>query len=106
MTTTELLLFHQQICKDCRFIMEQKNHDYSGASGETPFANFQAAEKLEVCPTEQGLLVRILDKIMRLSTFVKYGELKVQNESAQDALKDIINYSILLAAYIKQKEGQ
>jgi hypothetical protein len=106
MNTTELLKYHEELCSKARAIMEKKNHDYSGASGETPFLNFEVVERVGIIKTEEGFLVRVLDKIMRINTFLKAGKLKVTNESAEDACLDIINYFILLAAYIKDKHSK
>lgn len=103
MNTEELLKYHSELCTKARQIMAAKNHDYSGASGMTPFANFEVAEKLSITSTEAGFLLRITDKLMRLITFVNSGELKVK-ESTEDACLDVINYMILMAAYLKQKE--
>jgi len=102
MTTEELLKYHEEICTRAREIMRIKNHDYSGADGKTPFANFEVAEKLSITSTEKGFLVRILDKLMRIITWTNCGELKV-NESIEDACVDNINYHILLSAHTKEK---
>lgn len=106
MNTTDLLKFHEDICLKSREIMRAKNSDYSGSSGTTPFANFETCQHLGLCTTEQGMLMRITDKLMRLSTFVKDGKLSVANESATDACEDIINYVILFAAYQQHKQEQ
>jgi hypothetical protein len=37
----------------------------------------------------------------RIASFVKNGELKVKDESVQDTLLDLANYSMLFAAYLK-----
>lgn len=85
--------------------MAVKNHDYAGADGKTPFSNFQVVEQFGVCTTEQGFLVRMLDKMKRLTTYAQSGELKVPGEGAKDACLDILNYAILLAAYIEEKKA-
>ena len=83
--------------------MKKKNHDYAGKDGDRPFANFERTEAMGICSTEAGVLVRMVDKISRLSTFVDSGELKVDNESYYDAIVDIINYMILFSGYLKSK---
>jgi len=103
MNREELLKHHDTVCTEAKRIIKQKNHDYAGKSGETPFANFERCEAMGVCSTEQGFLVRVVDKISRLSTFVDAGELKVDNESYEDAILDIINYMILFSGYLKDK---
>ena len=81
MNREELLRHHQELCNTAREIMKKKNHDYAGQGGEQPFANFERTESMGVCTTEHGFLVRVIDKVSRLSTFVNAGELKVDNES-------------------------
>ena len=104
MNRKELFEHHKQLCATALGIMEKKNHDYAGESGDTPFANFSRTEAMGVCSTEQGFLVRVIDKVSRLSTFVEAGELKVDNESYEDAILDIINYMILLSGFLHGKK--
>lgn len=102
MNRDELLEFHDEITNSCKDIMVKKNNDYTGDK-KSPFANFEACEKFDVCSTEKGFMVRMLDKMKRINTFIKKGELKVKNEPVEDAIKDLINYLILLAAFIEDK---
>jgi hypothetical protein len=98
------LFEHHQLLTDRAFeIMQAKNNDYAGSKGDVPFANFQRCEAMGVCTTEQGFLVRIIDKVSRLSTFAQDGKLLVKNEGYEDAILDIINYCVLMSAYIKGK---
>tara|TARA_R100000005_G_C4929569_1_gene159205 strand:+ start:347 stop:685 length:339 start_codon:yes stop_codon:yes gene_type:complete len=99
----ELFEHHKEICGEALKLMEKKNHDYAGESGESPFANFTRSEDMGICTTEQGFLVRVCDKLSRLSTFTSSGTLKVDNESYQDAVVDIINYMVLFSGYLKDK---
>ena len=105
MNREELLEFHDTLVSEAKEIMKAKNHDYAGNDGLTPFANFERCESMGVCSTEQGFLVRVIDKISRLSTFVESGKLKVTNESYRDAVLDIINYMVLFGAYTSDKES-
>lgn len=105
MNSQDLLNHHQIICTNAHNLMSIKNHDYAGASGNTPFKNFESSEKLGLCKTEQGILIRMIDKVQRLNTFIESGELKVKEESVDDACIDIINYAVLLSAYIKQEKN-
>lgn len=86
-------------------IMEQKNHDYSGVQG-SPFSNFVICEALGVSETERGLMVRVLDKIMRITTFLNAGELKVDNEGVKDAISDVRNYFGILDAWLSMSDAQ
>ncbi len=106
MNREQLFKHHKTICKEALEIMEKKNHDYAGESGDTPFANFSRTEAMGVCSTEQGFLVRVVDKVSRLSTFCQTGNLKVDNESYEDAILDIVNYMVLFSGYLKEKEEE
>lgn len=103
MNREELFKHHDEICGEALELMKKKNHDYAGNSGETPFANFERCEAMGICSTEAGFLVRLTDKLSRLSTFSHSGKLVVQNESYNDAIIDIINYCVLFSAYVKSK---
>ena len=105
MNRSELFEYHKQLCKESLDIMVQKNADYAGADGNSPFANFERTEAMGICSTEQSFLVRMIDKMSRLSTFANTGKLKVTNEGYKDAVSDLINYLILFTAYVESKEN-
>lgn len=86
-----------------RDVIERKNNDYTGAS-EDPFANFRVTEALGLSDARTGVLIRMVDKIQRLKTFIAKGELKVTGESAQDAARDIIGYSLVLLGMLEQRK--
>ncbi len=101
MTTDDLLAIHQKMCDRGREIMRAKNHDYTGGTSDS-FSNFRASEILGI-PAELGILVRVLDKLKRIQTFVNQGTLLVKGESVDDAIVDVINYMILLKGLIESK---
>ena len=101
MTSTDLIALHKETCDKARSIMESKNHDYTDGSVD-PFANFRTSEILGI-PAELGVLVRVLDKMKRIQTFVNKGTLAVKNESVNDAIEDAINYFILLKGIIADR---
>ena len=103
MTRDELLKFHEQITKEARDLMSLKNRDYAGNDGLEPFANFTRVESMGICKTEEGFLVRLTDKMSRLSSFVRSGKMNVKDESFRDTCVDVINYMVLLVAYTKDK---
>jgi hypothetical protein len=45
------------------------------------------------------------DKMSRLSSFVESGKLAVENESFEDTIIDIVNYSVLMYAYLHDKKA-
>lgn len=98
-----LLQFHLAFCHRAYMVCQDKNHDYAGADGSSPWRNFESTERLGIASTETGMLIRMGDKLNRLITYVKDGKLACENEGAADALIDMVNYSVLLAGYIQRK---
>ncbi len=105
MTLDDLIEIHKDLCEGARDLMRRKNHDYAGASGQQPFANFERVEALGICTTEKGFLVRLTDKMSRLSSFTDSGEFAVKDETLRDTLTDVINYAVLLLAYSQAKKS-
>lgn len=96
---------HKSLCHRLIEITARKNADYTGGSTENDaFANFRQVEKLGICSTEIGFLTRMTDKMSRLNSFVKKGELQVKDESVEDTLLDLANYCILMIGYIRSKK--
>jgi hypothetical protein len=105
MNRDRLLELHAQTCKAAYELMKKKNADYSGgASGYNPFLNFTRCENMGICTTERGFLVRLTDKMSRLSTFCDTGTFQVADEKLHDTIQDIINYAVLFLAYTTSKE--
>lgn len=102
--TQDLLNHHIDLCGIARELMAVKNHDYAGSKGDTPWMNFQRAEEMGICSTEQSFLVRITDKISRLITFTNNGVLLVKDEGVEDSIIDLINYLVLFSAFLKDKK--
>lgn len=84
-------------------IARAKNADYTGI-GKSPFSNFERVEQMGICSTEQGFLTRMTDKLSRIASFCAKGELQVKDESVEDTLRDLANYSILMLGYIREKK--
>jgi len=81
----------------------RKGHDY--ASVEDPFKNFLECENLQICSAEKGILVRMADKITRVSNLLEKNEAaQVADEKLDDTLIDLANYAIILACYLKAKK--
>ena len=101
MNQQELFEFHIHMTGNALRLCRIKNNDYAsgGTAGENPFANFSRVEDMGITSTEQGFLVRMTDKMSRLSTFTRAGKLEVADESVEDTLLDLINYAVLFAAY-------
>lgn len=103
MTKEEYFRFHDDFCERMSSITRAKSQDYVGDSGD-PFANFKVCEKLGVCSTETGFLVRMLDKMTRIANLADGREAAVFDERIEDSLHDLSNYSALFAGYLKSKK--
>jgi hypothetical protein len=84
-------------------IVERKNADY--ADGGDPFQNFRVVQHLGVTTVEQGIVVRLSDKIQRIANLLK-REAQVKDESIIDTLSDARNYLNILQVWLEQKNGQ
>lgn len=102
MTKEEYFVFAKYFFDECVEISKKKNADYTGGN-KNPFSNFKSVEVLGIS-TEAGFLTRMMDKMARVGSFVSKGELQVKDESVIDSLRDLANYSCLLAAYIESKK--
>ena len=85
---------------ECLEISMRKNHDYGGTNND-PYANFQNSTLAGVS-VEKGILVRLMDKMSRISTLLDKQE-KVKEESIDDTINDAINYLAILKSYRKNK---
>lgn len=84
----------------CSEIVRSKNADYSKTADA--FANFRLVEQLGIADTPSGILVRMCDKMARVSNLIKQAG-KVKDESIIDTLIDLANYSLILAVYLENK---
>jgi hypothetical protein len=83
-------------------IVRCKSQDYSTESD--PFKNFRLAPMVGVTP-ERGVLVRMMDKISRISVLLE-KEASVVDESIVDTLLDLGNYSLILACMLEENNGK
>ena len=83
--------------------LEKKSLDYSGE--EDPFKNFRLCESAGIVSAEEGILVRMFDKMGRVSNLIKQLQTPKVNESIEDTLMDLINYAAILIAYREAKNG-
>ena len=103
MNIKQLEKLHKDTSKKCLEIMLKKNSDYTGGEkSEDIFANFRTSETLGVNPVI-GIMLRVMDKIQRIRSFTEDGQLKVQEESVDDACEDVVNYMILAKAMLKEQ---
>lgn len=106
MTKQEYLEFHKKFCEKMVEITAKKNADYSGA-GTDPFNNFRHIGHLvhtsAVDVVAVGFLTRMSDKFSRIGSFIAKGKLMVEDESVEDTLIDLANYSALLAGFLRAR---
>ena len=98
-----------------RHPLSEKFHGYLTEAGELhdlkqedygldhdPFANVRASSEWGI-PPWQGAMIRANDKIRRLQTFAKKGELK--NESVIDAFMDLAVYAIIARVLFEEEQA-
>jgi hypothetical protein len=98
-TPLEMQGLHDALTAKALTLMKGKQADY-GKEGDC-LANFRLAENLGVDP-RFGVLLRMMDKMSRLSTSVTKG---LANESRTDSILDIINYAVIFEALSREKDG-
>lgn len=79
-------------------LYNRKNHDY--AENADPMSNFRKSEIFGV-PSRLGVLIRINDKISRLSQITK-KQAKVPGETVKDTLLDVANYALIAAVLYEE----
>ncbi|MEW9097228.1 MAG: DUF1599 domain-containing protein [Clostridiaceae bacterium] len=84
---------HMEICAELNELYKRKNHDYGDSFGK----GFK----------EYGMVmpvIRLEDKLSRLKTLIK-AENKV-DESIEDTLMDLANYSIMTLIELEGEKGE
>ena len=96
MTKEHFLQDIQKTYSDGFELLKRKNADY--ASTNDPYQNFRFAEIVGV-PIERAILVRMSDKLARISNILTKPA-EVKDETIEDTLLDLINYTAILKVYI------
>lgn len=94
MTREALIELHAKMVADAGDLLRAKNHDYCKTDA---FTNLKMCEAMGICSAEQGIVIRLTDKISRLSSVLEKGA-QVKTESVRDTCLDVINYAVLLYA--------
>ena len=95
----DIFNMHHEVCGRALELMKKKNADYSK---DGPLDNFFVCEALRLSTAENGVLIRMSDKLSRLGSVFAKGA-QVVDERTEDTIVDIINYSILLLAIRRQR---
>lgn len=109
-TIAEVKAFRQALFDKSMALIDRKGADYNRdqqEAGDTLF-NLRVCEVLGVVPsTEEGILVRLSDKFMRLISLTKPGrEAAVKDESVLDTIADIHNYVDYLGLIWQQRRAE
>ena len=78
-----------------------KNADYAIESN--PFQNFDFAKLIGLKP-EEAILVRVSDKLARVSNLLRKEDVAVVEESIADTCLDMINYLAIMMAYMENEK--
>ena len=89
--------FHELLAESGE-LHDRKQADYG--RGDDPFANVRSSEDWGV-PGWVGAMVRLNDKVKRLQNLVANG--KLENESAEDSLRDIAVYALIALVLFEQR---
>ena len=98
MTKDELLGLYDVLTTECKDVLEKKGNDYSGDIDR--LRNFKAVDIVKVHPV-QGIMVRMIDKMTRMSELLTKKS-KVVSESIDDTALDLFNYAFLLIAMLRE----
>lgn len=103
MTHPELRKFAEAQFKKALDIMTRKNADYS-AGDEDALRNFKTAALVNLDP-KHILLANIVNKVSRAGNLLS-KEAAVAEEKIDDTLIDLVNYAVLLMAYLHDTNPQ
>ena len=102
MTPAQALRSQEQLMGKALDVMLKKRTDYSGS--DDPFRNLRSSEFVGVEPW-RGTIVRIMDKFSRIRSIMDAGGSMKVDESIEDTLLDVINYTCILAGLIYEELG-
>ena len=101
MTQSEYFDAFESLCREELATTHAKNRDY--ASSSDPFLNFHLIERLTGgrVTTEDGILVRISDKLSRIGNLLDGHKPDVVDEKLDDTLLDLAVYAKILRIYLR-----
>ena len=79
---------------------DQKQADYG--RGDDPFANVRVSSDWGM-PSWVGAMIRATDKVRRLQTFARKGELR--NEAVVDAFMDLACYALIARVLYEEEQA-
>lgn len=96
----DLFQLHKDLCESALELMKKKNADYSKSH---PLGNFFVCEAMQASSAENGIIVRLSDKLSRLVSVIEKGA-QVKDETIDDTIVDVINYAVLLSGVIRYRK--
>ncbi len=100
MTISEQKAYFEKTTKKMSDIMLRKGNDYAN---EDRLSNFKLAGTIVGTGAEINCLNLIATKVARLGVLLNQQNKKPNNESIDDTLVDLANYSILLSMLIHER---
>ena len=91
----------EEFFNECLDILQAKGHDYS--QDQDASSNFKKIAHMLDLPVEKVFNFFIACKLARLEELL---DKEPENESVEDSLRDLANYSFLRYAYDKEKNGK
>lgn len=104
MQREKFLASHKAIRDKMGTTTEAKNADYSGESDDA-FQNFKLVQALGIADVPTAIMVRMSDKMARISSYLQLGSLKVSDESVMDSCIDLANYAVILAIWFENQKN-
>lgn len=101
MTHEKYLELFDRLCKDIYELTSKKNSDYAG--DEDAFKNFYLISQMSKIKVEEGILVRMTDKLSRVANLLGNRIICITSESIEDTLKDLAVYSLIMILYLREK---
>jgi hypothetical protein len=102
MTQSEQEKYFQSVVESMKNILLKKGDDYANADR---LSNFKLAGQICGFTPEQNCLSLIATKVARLGVLLN-SDKKPNNESIQDSVLDLANYSILLSMILNEKKHE
>ena len=100
MTQEEQVKHFELLTNQMKEILFKKGNDYANTDR---LSNFKLAGSICQLKAEQNCLSLIATKVARLGVLIS-SDKEPNNESIQDSILDLANYSILLSMILKDKE--
>jgi hypothetical protein len=98
MNIQEYLELKQKLFKKSDEISILKSKSYSNIADD-PFKNVKMSSLIHVKPAK-GILIRLLDKISRIDTYVDGNGIDLKDEKFEDCIIDAINYLTMIYAIV------